>query len=308
MSRSSWAACSSVGRPPRRWPAVVVEGQRGGWDMGVSQDIRRLRSSSPADCPRSQFADLAVLAEALGYSRVWIYDSAPLWEDPFVHLALAAVRTTRIGLATAVLVPSERSLLSMASAIATMSDSPTAGSVPASGPDSRAQGCGHGPLRLDSMFDYVRDLRRLLAGEHALIDHGTAGTHAARFRLDLGSSHRGPAVGQCLRPRGIERGGGVRRRDHRPAHPVLPTATLASGTVLEPGEDAGSARVGEAHRPVTTSSARTVRMPEVERRPSMNYQAARRGGRSSKRWRRTAIATSSLSKATSPTSWSGTAT
>ena len=50
-------------------------------------------------------ADLAVLAEELGYRRAWIFDSAPLWEDPFVHLALAAERTSRIHLGTAVLIP-----------------------------------------------------------------------------------------------------------------------------------------------------------------------------------------------------------
>ena len=44
--------------------------------------------------PGPDFADLAVLAEELGYARAWIFDSAPLWEDPFVHLALAAERTT----------------------------------------------------------------------------------------------------------------------------------------------------------------------------------------------------------------------
>jgi 5,10-methylenetetrahydromethanopterin reductase len=61
-----------------------------------------------------------VLAEELGYARVWIFDSAPLWEDPFAHLALAAIRTTRIGLATAVLIPTQRSVMAMASAIATI--------------------------------------------------------------------------------------------------------------------------------------------------------------------------------------------
>src|SRR5215471_12736196 len=70
--------------------------------------------------PGPQFADLASLAEELGYRRVWIFDSAPLWEDPFVHLALAATRTSRIGLATAVLIPSQRSVMSMASSIATI--------------------------------------------------------------------------------------------------------------------------------------------------------------------------------------------
>ncbi len=55
--------------------------------------------------PGPDFSDLAVAAETLGYSRVWIFGSAPLWEDPFVHLALAAERTSRIGLGTAVLDP-----------------------------------------------------------------------------------------------------------------------------------------------------------------------------------------------------------
>jgi 5,10-methylenetetrahydromethanopterin reductase len=64
--------------------------------------------------PGPDFADLAALAEELGYARVWIFDSTPLWEDPFVHLALAAARTTRIGLATAVLVPPQRSVMAMA--------------------------------------------------------------------------------------------------------------------------------------------------------------------------------------------------
>jgi 5,10-methylenetetrahydromethanopterin reductase len=59
-----------------------------------------------------------VLAEELGYARVWIYDSAPLWEDPFVHLALAAQRTTPIGLTTAVLIPGQRSVMAVAFAAA----------------------------------------------------------------------------------------------------------------------------------------------------------------------------------------------
>ena len=65
--------------------------------------------------PGPDFADLVELAEQLGYTRAWIFDSAPLWEDPFVHLALAAERTTRIGLGTAVLIPDQRSAMAMAS-------------------------------------------------------------------------------------------------------------------------------------------------------------------------------------------------
>ena len=40
--------------------------------------------------PGPEFSDLTVLAEEVGYSRVWIFDTASLWEDRFVHLALAA--------------------------------------------------------------------------------------------------------------------------------------------------------------------------------------------------------------------------
>src|SRR5262245_53839329 len=35
--------------------------------------------------PGPAFADLAVLAEQLGDARVWIFDSAPLWEDALAH-------------------------------------------------------------------------------------------------------------------------------------------------------------------------------------------------------------------------------
>lgn len=70
--------------------------------------------------PGPGFADLVALAEELDYARAWIYDSSPLWEDPFVHLALAAERTSRIGLGTAVLIPEQRSVMTMASGIATI--------------------------------------------------------------------------------------------------------------------------------------------------------------------------------------------
>jgi 5,10-methylenetetrahydromethanopterin reductase len=66
------------------------------------------------------FPDLAALADELGYTRAWIFDSAPLYKDPFVHLGLAAMRTKRIGLATAVLIPSPRSAMTSAAGIATI--------------------------------------------------------------------------------------------------------------------------------------------------------------------------------------------
>jgi 5,10-methylenetetrahydromethanopterin reductase len=125
--------------------------------------------------PGPGFADLVVLAEELGYARAWIYDSAPLWEDPFVHLALAAERTSRIGLGTAVLIPDQRSVMTMASGIATI----------ARLSDGRFRACfgtgftarlavGQRPMRLPALGDYVTALRQLLAGETAIVDGAPA--------------------------------------------------------------------------------------------------------------------------------------
>jgi len=51
---------------------------------------------------------------------VWIFDSAPFYEDPSSTSRWQAERTTRIGLATGVLIPSQRSVMTMASGIATI--------------------------------------------------------------------------------------------------------------------------------------------------------------------------------------------
>src|ERR1700681_4654406 len=47
-------------------------------------------------------------AEELGFSRAWFYDTQMLSADPFVAMAAAAIKTTRIRLGTGVLIPSNR--------------------------------------------------------------------------------------------------------------------------------------------------------------------------------------------------------
>ena len=61
-----------------------------------------------------------VEAERLGYERAWLFDSPALYPDIWVIAALAALRTERIGLGPAVLVPNLRHPLTQASAIATL--------------------------------------------------------------------------------------------------------------------------------------------------------------------------------------------
>ena len=168
--------------------------------------------------PGPDFSDLAIVAETLGYSRVWIFDSAPLWEDPFVHLALAAERTSRIGLGTAVLIPHERSEMAMASAIATI----------ARLSDGRFRACfgtgatarrtmGQRPLTLRYLRDYVTAVRALLAGETAIVDgQPVRMLHAEGLAAPAPGRRRDLA--ERLRATRDRARGRDRRRNHRPTH------------------------------------------------------------------------------------------
>src|SRR5918994_2493052 len=64
--------------------------------------------------------DHIALAEELGYERAWLYDTPQQSTDVWVSLALAAERTSRIGLGPGVLVPSLRHPMANAAATATL--------------------------------------------------------------------------------------------------------------------------------------------------------------------------------------------
>lgn len=124
--------------------------------------------------PGPQSRDLALVAEELGYDRVWIYDSAALYEDVWVHIAMIAEATERIGLGTAVLVPNLRHVMTTASAIAT---------IERLAPGRLACGVGTGftarlvlnkpPLPWSHVRKYVEQLRGLLRGDVVDIDGET---------------------------------------------------------------------------------------------------------------------------------------
>ena len=199
--------------------------------------------------PGPDFAGLVELAEELGYARAWIFDSAPLWEDPFVHLALAAERTTRIGLGTAVLIPDQRSVMTMASGIATIARI-SGGRFRAcfgTGFTSRFA-LGQRPMTISALADYFDAVRKLLAGQTVILD----GRPARMLHADGIAQTRPievPLWLSVLGPRGAALAGDVADGVIGPPHTTLPTATIASGTVLDPGEDPGSERVREAIGP-----------------------------------------------------------
>jgi 5,10-methylenetetrahydromethanopterin reductase len=199
--------------------------------------------------PGPDFADLAVLAEQLGYVRVWIYDSAPLWEDPFAHLALAAERTGRIGLATAVLVPAQRSVMAMASAIATISRISEGRFRACFGTGFTARlAVGQPAMTLRALSDYVSAVRLLLAGQTAIVDGSPVRMlHAPQLTEDR--PLRVPLWLSVFGPRGIALASEIADGIIGPRHSTLPTAMIVSGTVLDPDEDPYSERVKEAIGP-----------------------------------------------------------
>ena len=121
--------------------------------------------------PSLDVVEHAKLAEQLGYERAWLYDSPAIYLDIWVALARIAENTDRIGLGTAVLVPSLRGVVATAAAIA---------SIEAAAPGRLACGFGTGAtarwtlgknaLTLAETGAYLRQLRSLLRGDVALVD------------------------------------------------------------------------------------------------------------------------------------------
>ena len=125
--------------------------------------------------PGPKTVEYAVLAERLGYERVWCPEVPAFGHDIWITLARIAEQTSRIGIGAAVLVPSYRNPVAQASAIAT---------VEAISPGRLWAGFGTGftgryamglpPLSLASMRAHILQVRSLLRGETVEIDGGIA--------------------------------------------------------------------------------------------------------------------------------------
>ena len=109
---------------------------------------------------------VAKRAEQLGYTRAWFYDTQMLNADVFVAMGAAAVQTTKIRLATGVLIPSNRLAPVAASALASLNAlAPGRVDFGISTGFTARRAMGLGPVKLDDMRDYIRIVQRLLAGE-----------------------------------------------------------------------------------------------------------------------------------------------
>lgn len=186
------------------------------------------------------------IAEQLGYRRAYLYDSPPLYPDVWMQLGRAGDRTTSIGLGPSGLIPSNRSVLTTASAISTLAG--------IAGPDRVSVAIGTGmtarlatgrrPLRWAFVVEYVRTLRALLRGETvewegSLIEMlHPAGFAALPLEIEILLAVAGPKGKQAAREVADGAFGGL-----SPVAGFDRSPSLCFGTVLDPGEDPGSDRV-----------------------------------------------------------------
>ena len=188
----------------------------------------------------------ARIAETLGYSRAWFYDSPALYPDVWVQLCRAADRTQKISLGTGVIVPHLRHPMTNAAAIATL--------VSAAGQERVVVGIGSGftgcvsmgrrPLKWSYVGDYLHALRGLLRGEEIEWEGGVARMlhwpgYGAERPIEV------PFVIAAAGPKGIAVAKDLAQGVFGAFEPITGFAwsvVLIMGTVLDAGESAGSAR------------------------------------------------------------------
>lgn len=126
---------------------------------------------------------VAQRAEALGVSHAWFYDTALLNAEIFVAMGAAAVKTSRIILATGVLTPSNRLAPVAASGLAALNQLAPGRIVFGAGTGfTGRRTMGQGPMTLAALETYVQQVEALLRGER--IDFALEGQSARTGFLD----------------------------------------------------------------------------------------------------------------------------
>ena len=202
--------------------------------------------------PGPRVVEYAKLAEQLGYTRIWLYDSPLLYPDVWMTLARVADATRTIGLGPGVLVPSLRHVAAQAAAIATLETLAPGRVAAAIGTGFTGRRLlGKPPLAWKTVAEYARTVRALLRGEEPIVD-------GAPLRLlhPEGFAPARPLATPILiaanGPRGLEvareHGDGVLALADPPAGFAW-CALARSGTVLESGETFATPRVFDALAP-----------------------------------------------------------
>ena len=127
---------------------------------------------------------LAVEAENLGYSHLWVPDSQMIWSDCYAFMALAARETRTIRLGTGVSVAGTRIAPVTAHSIATINRLAPGRVFLGVGAGNTAQRLmGQPPIRYAEFEEYVRVLHGLLRGEE--VDYASPGGEPRPIRFDM---------------------------------------------------------------------------------------------------------------------------
>jgi 5,10-methylenetetrahydromethanopterin reductase len=201
---------------------------------------------SCAFAPSFSTPDHIAVAEELGYDRAWCYDSPALYGDAWMVLAVAAAKTSRIGLGPAVLIPSLRHPMVNAAAIVSLAELAPGRVAAAFGAGfSGRYTLGAAPMRWADVADYVRAVRSLLQGQDVTWD-GAVIKMLEREPVEV------PLLIGADGPKGravaVEVGDGVFGSGGPPLGDDLPSwrGILTFGTVLGEDEDLSDARVMDA--------------------------------------------------------------
>jgi 5,10-methylenetetrahydromethanopterin reductase len=197
------------------------------------------------------------LAEELGYERAWLYDTPQNSPDVWMALALAAERTTRIGIGPGVLVPALRHpMVNAAATAALVALAPGRVQVAFGTGFSGRRAMGYRGIKWSFMSEYIRAYRGLLRGEvveweGAKMQMLHPAGHAPQRPIDV------PILISALGPMGAEvtreLGDGLYATLQLPgfAREFAHVSYLFWGTVLDEGEDPTAERVRLAGGPGT---------------------------------------------------------
>lgn len=128
-----------------------------------------------AFAPIPDTPDHIALAEELGFDHAWVFDTPALQLDVWMTLALAAERTSRIGLGPGVLIPSLRHPMVTAAAIAHLTHlAPGRVEIGVGAGFTGRNAMGQRGLRWAEVEERVRTVQALLRGETVEVDGAPA--------------------------------------------------------------------------------------------------------------------------------------
>lgn len=124
------------------------------------------------DPPADRLIELSRLAEGLGFSSIWTFDSPVLWQEPFVIYARILEATRSVSVGTMVTNPRSRDWTVTASLFATLNDMFGNRTICGIGRgDSAVRVVGEGPTTLEEVAGAIGTIKALAEGKEVEL-HG----------------------------------------------------------------------------------------------------------------------------------------